>query len=750
MVDYSEIYNGYWQRPDRMGESSFDDPAPIARQILATCGAGRILDVGSGMGALVLELLRQGADAYGVDVSTVAVSRCSRHAPGHFFTGSTIALPFPSDSFDTLISTDCLEHLAPSDAALALKEMYRVCRRNLFLRVGTAKDRDDLWHLTVAPRAWWESAAFEIGFRKHAAYYAINTFSSLEREGSTITIPLEKIPAKVQENYSLAYLLKHRELHMDMSRETGRRSDAHMARYQLVAQFVRDGDTILDAACGMGYGSWMLACQTNADRVIGADLDQDAIQYATENFVLPKSRLSYRTADVQRLDSIPDNSIDVFVSFETLEHVPYPDRLIAEAKRVLRPGGRFISSVPNMWVDDKGEDPNPNHLHVYDWQRLDQQISAAFLLEAAFSQIAGGGMKLSNHPRTILKFDPQDEPPAAAEWWLVVAMKDPVSAESVPYEERALHWDGQPPNVAAFARDYTNPWLVRGLVSMSWRITNRAQLEHLARQIEKTAAVGTVDAGAALCVLAYQLLDTPEKLTPAIIESISTRITNQIAASSTNAQCHRWVISLYYVHGLLWQAVGERKKAVDSLAKCAAADPLVYSPILATKTVDACRLVGDYHFYAGDTEVAQEFWIRGITQAEQAMHGNWREIYGDLRRPLFFGLREAAQVLDIASRCADNLNHLAVHGTRRGLPSEESLVSRLENSDARWQQTMNSLNELRSSPAARLQRALREEAPPLRRAARILYLLGIILLPSRLKSILSPAVGSLRRYFENR
>ncbi len=749
MVDYAELYNGYWQRPDRMGESSFDDPAPIACQILATCGSGRILDVGSGMGALVLELLRQGADAYGVDVSTVAASRGSRHAPGHFFTGSILALPFPNDSFDTLISTDCLEHLAPSDVTLALREMYRVCRRNLFLRVGTAKDRDDLWHLTVAPRAWWESTAFEIGFRKHSAYYAINPFSSLENEGNTITAPLEKIPAKTLTNYSLAYLLKHRELHMDMSRETGRRSDAHMARYQLVAPFVRDGDTILDAACGMGYGSWMLACQTNAGRVIGVDLDQGAIQYATDNFVLPDARLSYRTADVQHLDFIPDNSIDVFVSFETLEHVPSPDRLIAEAKRVLRPGGRFIASVPNMWVDENGKDPNPNHLHVYDWQRLHKEVSTNFLTEAAFSQIAGGGMKLSNHPRSIRKIDPQNEPQVAAEWWLVVAMKDPVCVEEVPYEERALHWDGDPPNVAAFARDYANPWLVRGMVSMSWRITNRAQLEHIAQRIDKTAAVGTVDAGAALCVLAYQLIDSPEHLTMTTLDLVSTKIKSQTAASSTKAQCHRWVISLYYVLGLLWQAVGEREKAAESLAKCAAEDPLVYSPILATKTVDACRRVGDLHFYAGNTEVAKEYWKKGILQAEQAMRGDWREIYGDLGRPLFFGLREAAQVLDIASRCADNLNQLAVHGTRRGLPAEESFVSRLENSDARWKQALISLDELRASPAARLQRALQEDSPTLRRAIRILYLLGIILLPTRVKSILSPMASTLRKYFEN-
>lgn len=138
MLDYSDTWNVHWQRPDREGESSFEDPTPIARQILTTCGSGRILDIGCGMGELVRELLKQGTDAYGVDVSSVAAAHCNRYAPGRFFAGSILKLPFQDESFDTLISTDCLEHLAPEDVPLALREMRRVCRRNLFCALPPA------------------------------------------------------------------------------------------------------------------------------------------------------------------------------------------------------------------------------------------------------------------------------------------------------------------------------------------------------------------------------------------------------------------------------------------------------------------------------------------------------------------------------------------------------------------------------------------------------------------------------------
>ncbi|UUZ69977.1 class I SAM-dependent methyltransferase [Polaromonas sp. P2-4] len=513
------------------------------------------------------ELLKQGGDAYGVDVSPVATAHSNHFMPGRFHTASILALPFSDDSFDTLISTGCLEHLAPEDVAPALREIHRVCRRNLFLRVATGPDRDGHWHLTIENRGWWEEAAFAAGFRKHPLYYAITPFHTLETEGNSIIIPLEKISDNALSRYPLNTLLEHRDLHMDMSHETGRRSDAHMARYHLVANYVRDGDTVLDAACGMGYGSHMLAWQSPAALVIGADLDHDGILYASENFPCKEGRLSFHVADAQRLDFLPDNSVDLFISFETLEHVPHPERLIAEARRILRPSGRFIVSVPNLWVNEEGVDPNPHHLHVYDWTRLAKEVRSHFLLEAAYAQTAGGGMKLSKHHRSLFEFPPEGEQPAEAEWWLLVGMKDPVESKSVPYKETALHWKGVAPNAVAFLRDYENPWLIRGIVSIGWRNRNPRQRTELAERALAASSANSPDAGAALCVLAYGLLESPDRPTPASVHAIVMKIDTYVAWNDPRPQFRRWAISLMYVRGLLWQSIGKLGKSLDSFLK---------------------------------------------------------------------------------------------------------------------------------------------------------------------------------------
>ena len=164
---YSREYNYYWSRKDRWGEHSFVDPNAIVEQVLFTCGNGKLLDVGCGMGLLVNTFLSRSTDAYGIDIAMSPIKEANKIAPNHFLNGSIFDLPFADNSFDTICSTDCLEHISEEEIPKAISELYRVTKRFAFIKLSSAVDRDFRWHLTIRQYDWWEAKFLEAGFRLH-------------------------------------------------------------------------------------------------------------------------------------------------------------------------------------------------------------------------------------------------------------------------------------------------------------------------------------------------------------------------------------------------------------------------------------------------------------------------------------------------------------------------------------------------------------------------------------------------------
>lgn len=92
------------------------------------------------------------------------------------------------------------------------------------------------------------------------------------------------------------------------------------------------GATVLDIACGCGYGSWLL--HSSCLDVTAIDASEDAIRYAKENYPGPKY-IRQRAEDTK-------GNFDTFVIFETLEHLPDPVVLLRNVKATV-----LIASVPN-------------------------------------------------------------------------------------------------------------------------------------------------------------------------------------------------------------------------------------------------------------------------------------------------------------------------------------------------------------------------------------------------------------------
>ena len=139
----------------------------------------------------------------------------------------------------------------------------------------------------------------------------------------------------------------------------------HIARYEWAAQMCRDL-TVVDAACGTGYGSAMVH-QAGARQVYGYDLSPAAVGEALAQY--PGRGLDFNQADVAELP-LEDAAADVFVSFETIEHLPDEHGLLREAVRVLRADGVFLCSSPNRAITNPGtaitDRPfNPHHCREY-------------------------------------------------------------------------------------------------------------------------------------------------------------------------------------------------------------------------------------------------------------------------------------------------------------------------------------------------------------------------------------------------
>ena len=155
---------------------------------------------------------------------------------------------------------------------------------------------------------------------------------------------------------------------------TGRQTFAlHLERYEFAAQKLRGAGSILDIACGVGYGSRLLKHSLPAAMVTGVDSSVDAIAYANARYA--RSGLSFVVADAMTFEGGP---FDAVVSLETIEHLPNPEQFVdRSAAKLLRPGGLFIGSVPVT----PSMDANPHHLHDFTASSFSKLLAAHGLTE---------------------------------------------------------------------------------------------------------------------------------------------------------------------------------------------------------------------------------------------------------------------------------------------------------------------------------------------------------------------------------
>ena len=163
----------------------------------------------------------------------------------------------------------------------------------------------------------------------------------------------------------------------------------HLHRY-LQACEIAAGKTVLDIACGEGYGSAMLA--DRAEQVFGVDISDEAVAHACNRY--QKANLEFKTGSCAHIP-LPDACVDLVVSFETIEHHAQHVEMMREFKRVLRPAGILLISSPDKYHYSVVPDySNPYHAKELYQHEFKQLVGSYFRHSAYFGQrvVHGSGI----------------------------------------------------------------------------------------------------------------------------------------------------------------------------------------------------------------------------------------------------------------------------------------------------------------------------------------------------------------------
>jgi SAM-dependent methyltransferase len=138
----------------------------------------------------------------------------------------------------------------------------------------------------------------------------------------------------------------------------------HLGHYLFAADFLSryKPDVVADISCGTGYGIIELARASK--NVIGVDGSEEMIGIASKrNYGLAARFLKKNIDDEDLTPDIRARSVDAVVSFETIEHLVDPGRAISQFSEILRPGGFFICSVPNVLSEPRTSACLPRNRH---------------------------------------------------------------------------------------------------------------------------------------------------------------------------------------------------------------------------------------------------------------------------------------------------------------------------------------------------------------------------------------------------
>jgi 2-polyprenyl-3-methyl-5-hydroxy-6-metoxy-1,4-benzoquinol methylase len=177
----------------------------------------------------------------------------------------------------------------------------------------------------------------------------------------------------------------------------------HLCRYWWAAGLAGKR-RVLDAGCGIGYGAAILA-RAGAAAVTGTDIAEQVVEVARGT--APEG-VSFAIGDVRDLP-FDDDSFDLVVCFEVIEHVEEQDRCLDELRRVLDRGGVLVVSSPNPEAYVAG---NPHHKRELTPRELHEMLASRFSTVELRRQgnFVASAIRRVVEPNVLLDAEPAAEP----------------------------------------------------------------------------------------------------------------------------------------------------------------------------------------------------------------------------------------------------------------------------------------------------------------------------------------------------
>jgi 2-polyprenyl-3-methyl-5-hydroxy-6-metoxy-1,4-benzoquinol methylase len=171
---------------------------------------------------------------------------------------------------------------------------------------------------------------------------------------------------------------------------------SHRARYYFASNYIKDGDTVLDACCGVGYGSYIMASTNLPNRVDAFDGDAVAIEKARTYY--SHDLVNYAVADTSKVFLIP-TYYNLITCFEAIEHLVDPVDLLYKLNDSLDSDGVMLLSTPNALTIPYSPDTFPEHItHFFVNEMEDLLRETGFKVRNIYSQPKKRSFVINNNP----------------------------------------------------------------------------------------------------------------------------------------------------------------------------------------------------------------------------------------------------------------------------------------------------------------------------------------------------------------